>query len=96
MASTASHRTRGPTGLRPAQVDGVLGGRDPFESIKQTLADGRFDDVIISTLPKRRSAWLRRDLPHRVEQLGVPVSVITQPPEKRVGLEDIGMAAWPS
>ena len=51
----------GPTGHRQADVEGLLGGPDAFESIKQTLADGHFDDVIISTLAKRRSEWLRRD-----------------------------------
>jgi hypothetical protein len=62
-------------------VDGHLGGEDAFESVKKALADEAYDDVIISTLPKRTSEWLRRDLPTRVEQLGVPVSVITPPEE---------------
>jgi hypothetical protein len=81
---------RGSTGHRPSQVRGLLGGADPLDSIKETLAADHFDDVLISTLPKRRSEFLRRNLPRRVEQLGVPVTVITQPEEKRIGLEEIG------
>jgi hypothetical protein len=47
------------------------------------LADDRYDRVIISTLPRRVSKWLRRDLPRRVESLSVPVEVIT-PKRERV------------
>jgi hypothetical protein len=63
-------------------VKGVLGSSaDAFESISQTLADDAYDDILLSTLPKRASEWLRRDLPTRVERLGVPVSVVTPPEE---------------
>jgi hypothetical protein len=64
-----------------AKVEGRVGSQDPFDSIKDEVAGGGYDDILISTLPKRRSEWLRKDLPSRVETLGLPVSVITPPEE---------------
>jgi hypothetical protein len=58
-------------------VEGVLGDSDPFVAARDLLASGGFDEVIVSTLPEHVSRWLRRDLPHRIEQLGVPVMVVT-------------------
>jgi hypothetical protein len=73
----------GPTRQLRVDVEGRAGGPDAFETVKQALADGDFDDVIVSTLSKRTSEWLRRDLPRRIEALDVPVTVITQPGGKR-------------
>jgi hypothetical protein len=61
-------------------VEGLTGSEDPFEAVRGELNRGKYDLVMISTLPRRVSAWLRRDLPNRVQGLGVPVKVIT--PEK--------------
>ena len=47
------------------------------------LGDRHFHDVLISTLPKRRSDWLKKALPERVDELGLPVMVITPPEPTR-------------
>src|SRR5687767_8738784 len=52
-------------------------GEDPLEAIRRTVEEQEIDEIVISTLPRRVSAWLRRDLPHQVERLGLPVSVVT-------------------
>ena len=74
-------------------VEGIVGEADPFEAVQSALRDPGFDEVIVSTLPKRISEWLRRDLPHRIERLGVPVTTITQEEEKQapvVGVPPLG------
>ena len=68
-------------------VEGLTGtAGDPLDAIREVLAQDRYDRVIISTLPRRVSKWLRRDLPRRVEGLGVPVEVIT--PERDRSVRD--------
>jgi hypothetical protein len=62
-------------------VEGLVGGPDPFKSIQQAAHD--FDEILISTLARRTSQWLGRDLPRRVERLGLPVTVVT-PVEERL------------
>ena len=59
----------------PAQGD--LGSARPLEAIEKALADHRFEEIIVATLPRHLSRWLRADLPHRAERrFGVPVTTI--------------------
>lgn len=68
-------------------VESRVGGPDPFEAIRDAVAGGDFDEILVSTLPRRRSHWLGRDLIRRVEALGLPVSAIV-PSEGRFSKDE--------
>jgi hypothetical protein len=50
---------------------------DPMDAIEEILRSRRFDEIILSTLPRSVSRWLRLDLPSRVAHLGLPVTTVT-------------------
>jgi len=58
-------------------ADGSVSIRhDPMDAIEETLHDGAFDEIILSTLPPSVSRWLHVDLPRRVAHLGLPVTTV--------------------
>ena len=67
-------------------VEGIVGGDDPFMSVSDAVRDGHFDEIIVSTLSKKTSKWLRRDLVRKIEGLGLPVTTVT--PRATGGLLD--------
>jgi hypothetical protein len=74
-------------------VGGLAGGPDPFLAVQEAVATGAFDEIIISTLPRRMSKWLRHDLVARVRGLGLPVTAIIPGDRPRRSLDDQAMDA---
>lgn len=66
------------------EAEGRVGPPDPAAAVHGIWDPGKFDEVVVSTLPTGASKWLRIDLPARVERLtGVPVThvVASEPKE---------------
>jgi hypothetical protein len=59
-------------------VEPMVGVHEPLAAIQDAInLHGPFDELIVSTLPKRVSRWLRLDLPHKAAGLGLPVTTVT-------------------
>jgi hypothetical protein len=52
-----------------------VGDADPVTALRDEWEPGRYDEVIVSTLPGRVSRWLQIDLPRRAGRItGAPVT----------------------
>jgi len=56
------------------QVTGSLGDPEPLSAIQDAVNLGHYDEIIISTLPRRVSRWLKLDLVSKARGLGLPVT----------------------
>jgi hypothetical protein len=63
-----------------ADVSGEVGVADPLDAIEVVFHRWEFDEVILSTLPGRRSRWLAADLPTKIRRgFKLPVTQVTGP-----------------
>lgn len=58
-------------------VEGRIGDSEPLAAIEDAVNTGEFDEIVLSTLPKTVSRWLRLDLPSKVSGLGLPLTTVT-------------------
>jgi hypothetical protein len=59
------------------EASGEVVDAQPVDRVREVLHQEHFDGVIVSTLPRRLSRWLIRDLPHRIAGVAdVPVTHI--------------------
>jgi hypothetical protein len=60
-----------------ARVEGMVGVAEPLAAVQDAVNLHGFDEVIVSTLSRRVSRWLRLDLPSKIGGLGLPVTTVT-------------------
>ena len=73
-------------------VERVECGEDAGATIRRLVEERHYDDIVVSTAPEHHARWLHHDLPHRIQHLGVRVTVI--PPEPGWGPIDGFPPEW--
>ena len=63
------------------EVASLDSGDDPLDAVHRAVSDGEFDELIVCTAPAHLARWVHHDLPHRLQQLGLPVLVISPEPD---------------
>jgi hypothetical protein len=58
----------------------IVGDPDPFAAVGDVLHSRRFEEIVLATLPRGISTWLRVGLPERLEH-------ITELPVTRIGID---------
>jgi hypothetical protein len=57
-----------------APVTGNVGDAEPLMAIEDAVNRDRYDEIVISTLPRRISRWLHLDLVSKARGIGLPVT----------------------
>jgi hypothetical protein len=57
-----------------SEVTGSVGDPEPLSAIQDAVNLGHYDEIIVSTLPRRVSRWLHLDLVSKTRALGLPVT----------------------
>ncbi|HEV7773200.1 MAG TPA: hypothetical protein VGO48_07960 [Conexibacter sp.] len=57
-----------------ARVTGHVGDHEPLMAIEDAINRAPYDELIISTLPRRLSRWLRLDVVSKARGMGLPVT----------------------
>jgi hypothetical protein len=60
-------------------IEGKIGDHNPFDAIHDAVNIDGYDEIIISTLPRRVSRWLHNDIPSKLKPLGIPITTIVAP-----------------
>jgi hypothetical protein len=64
------------------EVSCVIGEPDPMIAFEREWQRGRYDEIIVSTLPRFLSRWLHTGLPRRIGHAAdVPLTHVTASPE---------------
>lgn len=62
-----------------SEVTGAVGNTEPLAAIQDAVNLGHFDEILLSTLPRRFSRWLRMDLVSKSRGLGLPLTHVEAP-----------------
>lgn len=78
QAEKRLHETRDRMASLGVPVGGEVGDADAFKAVGEVLKTRQFDEILVATLPKHVSHWLRADLPSRLHRKhNLPVTTVT-------------------